>query len=352
MTLILKAMFDTSCMNSSQGKVPSQPLKSLKMSMMLRDYDVQNSHDSSYLMPIDLCEKHEDEHVLIFPKLMRPFGIWVKEHAEGEVTDADMWVLLKKIGQSMRYLSSKRAHGNLRRGIGVTAQVGSYFFNLGDARHSGRYCKDFKELHRLLRRILPSLADPSIKRKVEMWATFLSESCLQDSACRNPNHVRLIANYPSSCDIDEHLQFLANMNSLCSIKYMEGNLLRNRAFKKHLMGFYSQWNQCFISGQNTGGLNLVYQHGRRRGKYVDRSGILCVPSIVIFAQSAIERYMQRAEKYNIKHKSENPQHPDHINPYLLSSEILAELEIEFPHLIENIYGAYYKAVAKGYKHTS
>lgn len=36
--------------------------------------------------------------------------------------------------------------------------------------------------------------------------------------------------------------------------------------------------------------------------------------------------------------------------YLTPGEILADVQNEFPNLIENIYQAYYKAVAKGYKH--
>lgn len=37
--------------------------------------------------------------------------------------------------------------------------------------------------------------------------------------------------------------------------------------------------------------------------------------------------------------------------YLTPGEILADVQNEFPNLIENIYQSYnYKAVAKGYKH--
>lgn len=312
--------------------------------------------------------KHNNKHELIFPKVIRDFGgCWIHKHAQGEVSDADMLKILKKIGKNMRYLcteaQAKRPHGNLRKGVGVTPELEVLFNNLGPSKHEKLYEEDIKDLHEFLNTIIPKLQDKSIQEPVKRWKKFLSDTCIhvekdftvvEASEIHPPylklNHVRMIVNYPTSWDVDEELEFLAKVHSLCK----RANLLINKDFENHLVNCYPKWNDCFEASATAGktsGLNEVYQFGVGQGNYIDSStGDLCVPTIVIFAHSSVKHYMERAQDYNILHKCENVTDSGHMDPYLTPGEILADVQNEFPNLIENIYQSYYKAVAKGYKH--
>lgn len=329
-----------------------------------RHWETQKSYDSKFVIHPQACVKHQDKYVLIFPKIFRDFnGCWINEHANGQVTDTDMWEILKKIGKSLRYLSteaeSNRPHGNLRDGIGITSDLEALLLNLGGVKHALRYHEDVKTLHGFLKSIEPRLRTVAIRENVQRWKEFLWTSCLQltpDSNPKetsdihpiylNPNHVRLVLNYPSSWDVKIKLQFLSNMHKLCTDKCKQkpANLMSNIKFSAHLNSCHSNWNNRFNTVKPTA-LNEVYQFGVKDGNYLDRgTGILNVSTIVIFAHNCVKHYFERVQNYN------NINYPRRTLISHTASEILAQIDDEFPHLIENIYRAFHLALADGYTH--
>ncbi|XP_004306462.1 PREDICTED: uncharacterized protein LOC101299325 [Fragaria vesca subsp. vesca] len=268
-----------------------------------------------------------------------------------------MWTIFKKIGRNIKYLSSEakaqRPHGNLLKGTGITPDLQALFLNLGaDDTDPMLYKKDVKDLHQLLSSFkLKKVTTAKLTKEqqiitdcVDRWISFLSDTCLQDPVPKkwtivlgtaidppylNHDHVRLIFNYPASWSSTEELRFLANMYKLCSGEKSATNLARNADFEKHLMECnYQNWDACITSPL----LYNVYDFGRKT-LYLDHTGRLIINSFVLFAYNCIKHYDGTAQK---SHTQE---------------EILAELHKQFPNFTEVIYQAFYKAVAKGYKHS-